>query len=160
MDTTKPKTTGNAITTPRDEQSGQATGKRQHMPVSPKVNNEKLDDLKNPFDTTKKIKTAQQSGNTSISQSTNERRQYEPVNQKVNNEKLDDLKNPFDTTKKVKPIQQQPGAQNKSNDRYANQEISYLKSDGNEVAVETLDVKPTDKPKSSQKVNGRRKRKS
>jgi hypothetical protein len=104
----------------------------------------KLDDLKNPFDTTKKVKpvvtnTPNQGG--------------------VNNEKLDDLKNPFDTTKKVKPVQQQTSQQNQSHDRYANLETNQLRSDCNEVAIETLEVKPADKPNPSQNRNSRRKRK-
>jgi hypothetical protein len=74
MDTTKPKATANSINSPRDLSSGQATGKRQHLPVNSaantnrsnvtkqtgQVNKTKLDDLKNPFDTTKKIKPVQQ----------------------------------------------------------------------------------------------------
>jgi hypothetical protein len=53
LDSSKVKVKQGVINSPRDAQSGQATGKRMHKPIQQQVNNEKLDDLKNPFDTTK-----------------------------------------------------------------------------------------------------------
>lgn len=74
----------------------------------------KLDDLKNPFDSTKKIKTNQPATvqnnshdryaniETNYKQD-NKQVQKQPTAQHADKTKLDDLKNPFDSTKKVKP---------------------------------------------------------
>lgn len=83
----------------------------KEQPGAPAPQKTKLDDLKNPFDSTKKAKTNQPAieQNNSHDRYANNETNYKqdnkqlqrPAAQNAEKTKLDDLKNPFDTTKRV-----------------------------------------------------------
>jgi hypothetical protein len=88
-----------------------APSNQQVQPKNEAPQKTKLDDLKNPFDTTKKIKpnhsaTLQNSSHDRYANIETNLKQDNKQGQQVtypdvNKTKLDDLKNPFDTTKRV-----------------------------------------------------------
>ena len=85
----------------------------KEQPGAPAPQKTKLDDLKNPFDSTKKIKTNQPAtvqnsshdryANIETNHKQDNKQVQQPAAQNAEKTKLDDLKNPFDSTKKVKP---------------------------------------------------------
>jgi hypothetical protein len=88
----------------KEKYANPQTNYRQNKAAGNGANNTKLDDLKNPFDTSKVIQ--RQPSNFSFGASNPTTGQNQRRRRKVNNTKLDDLKNPFDTSKKV--MQRQP----------------------------------------------------
>lgn len=111
---TRKKASGNEVAMEELHLNNPASSKQQARPEAPVSQKTKLDDLKDPFDSTKKIKgnqpaTVQSSFHdryanmeTNYKQD-NKQVQQSTASQNVEKTKLDDLKNPFDSTKKVKP---------------------------------------------------------